>query len=241
MKVYMHMVMKNEASRYLHSSLSWNSAHFDGIHVYDDQSTDASVQIAKSYSTVDVRPDGNASFLESESNFRSDALAHFFEKMLPEYGDWIVSLDADEFFHCKSIRSKLSSVPESFDRVSFPVREIWSYSPNRLSQRMDGYWGSIKQVRAMRVTPDLDIGDFSNKKMGCGSLPSLGLPVIHMDDAEIYHFGYANYDDRKDKYSRYSSISHGHSNSHVNSILDKPRCAQIDTTVGCFVWRGYRV
>ncbi len=239
-KVYMHMAVKNEASRYLESCLKWNSTHFDGVHVYDDRSTDTSVEIATQHAKVDIRGENDPSFMESESKFRSNGLKSFFDTMLPEMGSWVISLDADEFFHAKSIRTKLDNVPRSFDRVAFPVREIWSYTNSRLSQRMDGYWGSIKQTRAIRITEDLDISDFPKKSMGCGSVPQPGLPSIYMDDAEIFHFGYASYDDRVAKYERYSSMSHGHSNSHINSILDKPRCAQVDTTLGSFVWRGYR-
>jgi hypothetical protein len=37
-----------------------------------------------------------------------------------------------------------------------------------------------------------------------------------------------------------SSTAMDLASNQINSILDKPRCAQVDTTLGNFVWRGYR-
>ena len=49
MRIIASMVLKNEADRYLRAMLQHNHVWWDDLFVYDDQSTDNSVEIAMEY------------------------------------------------------------------------------------------------------------------------------------------------------------------------------------------------
>lgn len=59
------IVTKNEADRYLDCNLAWHSKLLDGIVVYDDQSDDATAEVAEFHRCRYVRrDDGVPTFLE---------------------------------------------------------------------------------------------------------------------------------------------------------------------------------
>lgn len=199
--------MKNEADRYLRESLGSLMHWADHTVVFDDASTDDSVQIAESLGAeVYVRSDGDPSFLEHEGEFRQAA----WESMGDRTGDWIISLDADEFL-TGDVRALCSGRTKSFK-----VTEIFDVINDKPMRRTDGYWDQITAARLCEWTPQ---SQFVNRKMGCGSLPEAAMARIeHVDFPEITHFGYAREEDRIAKHQRYVG-DRGHNPKHVASIL----------------------
>lgn len=72
--IYSYMVTRNESSRYLDACLSWNLPHIDGLAVYDDHSTDDTVELARQHGAkATIRSDDVPSFMEHEGQFRQAA------------------------------------------------------------------------------------------------------------------------------------------------------------------------
>jgi glycosyltransferase involved in cell wall biosynthesis len=223
------MVMRNEEDRYLASCLSWSTQFLDKVFVYDDQSTDASPQIARDLGCiVDVRPDDVPSFLEDEGRFRLAAWKAFELQAKPRPGDWVFSFDADEFLVAEGgERAALDTAVRGAKNsrsvgVILPFPEVFMYADGSLWHRTDGFWGGIKGPRLFEYRTG---GEWKMKKMGCGSEPTyVGRgPFLSRHAISVLHLGYAKDEDKTSKYERYSSLeNHGHNNDHVNSIVKRP-------------------
>lgn len=250
-RIFAQMVARNEADRYLDAVLTWldDKVGVNRIHVYDDRSEDATVDVALWHGcAVTVRPEGAASFLEHEGRFRADAWAALEEKLRPHIGDWILAIDADEFLVGDGcIPEQLEAVIAEANRrgalsVLLPVPEVFAVVEQngelRVPQvRIDGLWGTIAGTRLFAYQPG---GEFNMKAMGCGSEPtyvvSSGISRSH-NGLALMHYGYADPADVPKKYERYSSLAHGHADKHVASIPAPPSLCPWDGLAPS-VWRG---
>jgi glycosyltransferase involved in cell wall biosynthesis len=231
-RIVMHMVVRNEASRYLKEVLDHHWPFIDDLLVYDDQSTDDTAEVADSWAgAVKVRPDDVPSFREDESAFRQAAWAWMSERGDLHHGDWVLCIDADEFLvgdlpDPQRVRQILTDHQEAGLPVTFPVAEVFDQRADWLYVRTDGFWSSIM---ARRFVPwsEHDL-DFVSRPEGGGSVPR-GLQARGvMSDLTLLHMGYADPADRRTKYERYSvragdSFRRGHSSDHVESILRSAR------------------
>ncbi len=108
------------------------------------------------------------------------------------------------------------------------VDEIFQVTKGTPFKRTDGYWGGISATRFFKYR---SMGQFANRRLGCGSVPTYAL----QDPADatrmpvsIMHFGYAREEDRQAKFDRYTSVlNNGHSSSHIQSILQLPTLEEI--------------
>ena len=231
------MVMKDEEFRYLDACLKWNSAFVDEMFVYDDRSTDNSVEIAERYGTVAVRVSGDASFMEDEGQFRQDAWHSFEATMKPSPGDWVFVFDADQFLttplsgdpdDVRDVLDRLMTEAVSYNSVDIPFKEIFEVDGlGNPHYRTDGFWDTI---HAPHLFAYKEGGEYLQKSMGCGSVPMYVLKTSsksNSKDLTVLHYGYAVFEDRVDKYDRYSSLDeHGHNPAHIQSILAKPSLAK---------------
>lgn len=236
MRFFLHVVTRNESDRYFRDFLLWHSWIFDGVFIYDDQSTDSTVDIAKELGAkVQIRPDSIPSFLEHEGQFRSAAWEAMQDTFQPDEYDWIVALDADEFLVSNMVgyadppllpsfltaacvyaekqnsKSVILPIPEVFDRLDI----------NDLYIRTDGFWQGLKQPRICKG--DISF-TFSDKKMACGAIPDTARDRASDQNCglTILHFGYAREEDREKKYLRYSNLP-GHNPVHIESIMRPPQ------------------
>lgn len=221
MRLILMMVTKNEADRYLDSVLLWNHQYASVACVYDDVSEDETTAIAAVHNClVQVRPPYISSFLMHEGEFRQAAWDWMEETVKPQEGDWILSLDADEFLVHEQGVSGLYHEIEQAEKVgatgiACQVPEIFDGYGGTLYRRVDGYWGSIQALRLVKWYPG---GRFLNRKMACGSVPHCE-KVTWAEDMSILHVGYINNEDARAKYNRYKNLP-GHNPSHVRSILE---------------------
>ena len=224
-KIYGSLVIKNEADRYLKSCLEWMSPFFDGLFIYDDQSTDNSVEIAEKYGSVVVRPDTVSSFIDNESEFRFSAWKSFEELFKPSVGSWVLSFDADEFLVSgENLHKAIANAQQrGCAGISIPFPEVFDVRDGVPYVRTDGLWAKINGPRLFEYRQG---AKWNPKTMGCGSEPSYvskGPISTNNFGIEVLHYGYANANDRNSKWSRYSSLSfHGHNDSHIRSIIEKP-------------------
>lgn len=251
-----YMVTKNEASRYLDACLSWAKGFLDGIAVYDDQSTDDTVELAESHGAlVSVRA-GSPSFLLHEGQFRQRAWRWLEEALEPEPGDWVLALDADEFLMSRLVRPEPDTGPELRAQINSGIEEAETYKLDGIRLRIaevfaatevngayvspevrrDGFWPSIAGIRLFRYEPN---GVFENRAMGCGAAPTyVALQQTRQNEnLALVHVGYLDPEDRREKHRRYSTLT-GHNQTHVASILKTPRLEP--WALWPPVWRGRR-
>jgi hypothetical protein len=234
MAIFGSLVIKNEADRYLEACLRHMRPFLDDLFVWDDQSDDASVEIASEYGRVVVRPDDVPAWIEHEGNYRFAAWQEFERTISPEEGDWVLSFDADEFLVCveddfSDVRQKLVEATAYADHhgkvgVVLPFPEIFGTKHrDTLMVRTDGLWDTIRGPRLFRYQPN---GVWSNKAMGCGSEPtyvSRGTVSTQNLELTMLHLGYADPGDHAERHARYSELfDHGHNNKHIQSIITTP-------------------
>jgi glycosyltransferase involved in cell wall biosynthesis len=217
------MVTHNEAGRYLRPCLEWLAKAVDKIVIYDDRSTDRTVEICEERGcTVHVREGTVPAFVVNEAEFRSAAWRTLAAEV--DRGDWILCIDADEFLvatNGETERGELDRLAEmSFgsDGYQLGVREVFDVVDGIPMIRVDNFWGSISGVRYVEWTPD---AAFPDKKMGCGSVPAAIQHTTMAPGIDILHYGYTSLLDRESKYNRYSRRA-GHNPKHIASILTTP-------------------
>lgn len=216
MNTYGLMVTRNEAARYLESSLAHNAPLVDGLLVFDDQSTDSTRTIAKQYAEVVTRPRNCLSFAENEGMFRRTAWEELLLHFDPQEGDVIVAVDADEY-----LMGDIEDFEGEAARVS--VDESWGLDVRTPLIRTDQHWGNIDNVRVWRWSDDLLDRDpvWSRRKTASGCGPFQTVWEYHKN-LRILHVGYLHPDDREEKYQRYVN-DRGHGSTHVKSIRSTPK------------------
>jgi glycosyltransferase involved in cell wall biosynthesis len=222
------MCVRNEADRYLADVLDWHLNFLDGIFVFDDQSTDHTVEICRQYPKVEVevRPDDVPALLEHEGDFRQAGWEAFETSVQPMDWDWVLAIDADEFFVAPGDeRTALLDIIRyaEFDKscaAKLRIEEIYSVDGGVPHERVDGYWGGINGLRLVRYDP---VARFANRRLGGGSVPVPRRSIMDATDwsGRLQHFGYVRSEDRGTKYDRYRSVP-GHNERHVQSIIEPP-------------------
>jgi hypothetical protein len=251
MRVLAQVVARNEAGRYWPSWLAWHVPIFkaENIHVYDDRSDDDTAEMADAAGVhVTRRGETETTFLEHEGRFRQRAWNHMERALEPRQGDWVFSIDADEFLlgrgdeldevykACEWANSNrrgayMVSIPEIFRTELLDDRRL--FHPQ---VRVDGWWGKIAGTRLFAWRPN---GRFSDRAMASGSEPTYvtNAPRVVLQNLWLLHYGYARPEDVKAKYARYSATPGAHANSHIASIMEEPALVpwdgpQIDVYLG---------
>jgi hypothetical protein len=232
MRIFGLTVGRNEAGRYLETMLWHMHGIVDNHFFFDDRSDDETVSIAEEYCVVTVRPDAAASFSENEGAFRGQAWKSFEHAMRPVVGDWVLVIDCDEVLvgnhqfvgDPNSHRSCLVSAILRSGRVAIDlaIPEVWGFydeDDGRPLTRHDGFWGTIHAPRLFAYMPG---GSYFQGPYGVPAIPNYAQrgPWDSTDEVSLMHYGYADERDWQEKYERYTG-QHGHSNVHVESILDR--------------------
>lgn len=220
MALIANMVIKNEADRYLIPVLDNLVGIVDKIVITDDYSTDASVEIAKGYTSY-VYTNMASEFEVHEGLLRQKAWNNLSQHA--QVGDWVLCIDADEIIDLERIRVPFRKLLNQtrFNVIGIKFFHMW----NETHYRSDKAWHPNIGSRLFRYIHN---GQFSQKKLACGSEPTyiqpwirqrLMLPEIGID---MKHLGYMKDEDKKMKYERYMKIDQGdfHSLNHIKSIID---------------------
>lgn len=220
------MCVRNEADAYLKRTLNWHAKFLD-MFVFDDQSTDNSVEVAEaSGATVRVRRDNQPTFMLHEGGFRQAAWDSFQETMKPQFGDWVLAVDADEFYvtsegmvpEAEMLQHMADvAIRSSCSAHVLRIVEMFDVIDGVPYQRVDGFWGQITGPRFFRYQPG---GSYSDREMACGSAPTYIHVLIGAHTSQILHYGYVTEQQRRDKYIRYTERpNNGHNPFHVRSIV----------------------
>lgn len=224
MKIFGLLCVRNETTRWLDETLRWNSQFLDEIFVYDDQSTDDTVALARLHGcAVVVRDDWDFPFLEDEGRFRQAGYEAFEMYSGVEKGDWVLALDADEFLVAdddeRDALEHLAAVASAggSSATSFKVLEAFALEGATPLIRTDGFWDNIEALRFFEYHEG---GRIPRRRLGCGSVPHNVSPNGVASNARILHYGYVRPEDRRVKHERYRSIvNNGHSSKHIDSII----------------------
>lgn len=220
--IYGLTVVKNEASRYLADSLRNTLRHAEGVLVYDDQSSDQTVEIAHGIpgTRVIVRKPNDPSFLDDEGLFRWNAWRALVDQFDPDEGDWIVVIDADEFIIGR-LRALVQQVNWNYTAIAFHIPEVFGFDYDGAPLiRTDRLWATIHGARMVRFKVGAQFRSGAGR-LGVPNVPEHGLsrPQWYTQtDVFILHYGYARLEDQLIKYGRYSGRP-GHADSHVQSIV----------------------
>lgn len=218
MRILGHMVVRNEADRFLAQCLGALIELTDQVAVFDDQSDDATVDIARDLGAiVAARADDETPFLVHEGQFRNTAWQWMEATLQPERGDWIFVVDADQLIYGATPTDLLGEITEAkhdTTALCLHVDELWALNPAR--RRTDGWWGHILSTCLFRWHPGSRIAD---KVLACGSVPLEGRKAT-IETPRLAHLGYVREADRVAKYERYHGKP-GHNPSHVSSIIDR--------------------
>jgi glycosyltransferase involved in cell wall biosynthesis len=219
------MCVKNEASSYLARNVRWHTRFLD-LFVFDDQSTDDSVQVAENNgAVVRIRDNDQLTFMEHEGAFRQAAWNAFQEIMKPEFGDWVLAIDADEFFVASGGSEEeelltMAKAAEYTDRNAHTLKvvEVFDVIDDVPYHRVDGWWDQILAPRFFRYEPG---GRISAREMACGSVPTYVNPTPGAAlNSYLLHYGYASDQLRQMKHARYvGKADNGHNPIHIDSIL----------------------
>lgn len=218
MRIITLICARNEADRYLAECLEWNSRQSDDLLLFDDRSTDNTLEIALEAGVHTVlRAEDQPSFAENEGEFRMSAWRAMESCLLPAIGDWVVCLDADEF-----IVGDLEDFlfPRHETALKVHIHECFGELDGVPQIRKDGFWGDIWGARIGRYRPGLNYAPIS---LGGGSLPQeLNAEAIPVVGASILHYGYRRVADRLRKYESYTAHAGRHSSRHIESIVTRP-------------------
>lgn len=223
MKIYATLCTYNEADRYLVGVLRHLEDLVDGVAIFDDQSDDNTVLMARTFGPTRVRPPNCPPFLENEALFRQHAWWWLKEAFQPTVDDWILAIDADELVVCANARRELELFTMQNPGACgvFEVPEVWGFDDDGIPLvRVDGYWANITAARFCRWNyHSFDI----SVTRGGGSLPEHARrPAVKLPVARLLHFGYAQPADQQARYQRYTAEAGVHSSRHIKSIAEPP-------------------
>jgi hypothetical protein len=137
--------------------------------------------------------------------------------------DWILILDADEFFET-NMRTEIQKLTNQnqIDVWCFRLYDFW----NTDQYRDDMYWSAHNYYRPflMRYKKDFNY-TWKESAQHCGRIPmnSLNLPSGR-SEMRLKHLGWANEQDRLAKYKRYQELDPGAKHGwkeQYESILDE--------------------
>ena len=220
MNLIAEMIVKNEADRYLKEVLTDLETYVDKIIILDNDSTDNTYKICQSFKKV-------IKLEKSDIDFRTDELGlrTYLLNMLQsnaEYGDWIISIDADELFEDQfkqDVRILMSKQENNW--YSFDMCMFWR---GRTHYRVDKLWRTVNAQRMFKYLKNSDY-KLLDKKFGCGSIP-LSIRALNgkITKYRMKHLGYADPDDIRKKYDYYINQDPNgqfHQLDHIKSIIDE--------------------
>ncbi|MDR3587858.1 MAG: glycosyltransferase family 2 protein [Desulfosporosinus sp.] len=200
MKLVVGMLVKNEAHRYLTEVVQSIGTFADELVVIDDSSTDHSMSLIQTYTTLPTYFHRNPCL-----DFSNEVLYRkmLYQKVLERGPDWLMVLDADEIFRPASRKAFETLMDQQrVDVWGFRLYDMW----NDLDYRADCFWKAHDNYFDMlvRVIPDFK-PIWREVPQHCGRLP-VNIAMLRRsgtDHLRIKHYGWSKLEDRLQKYTRY--------------------------------------
>lgn len=197
------MRIKNEA-RWIDQVLAAALKVCDRVYILDDHSTDATAEICRQFSSVELFPSPFEGLDEArDKNW-------LFDKVQGSGADWCLSIDGDEVLEdSRGDLREIAGYPiDIIDRAAgaqcFSLRVLYLW--NSADQvRIDGVYGRFWRPSFFRIRG----GDsFHSTRAGgnfhCGNVPHRLSRFSQRSGARLLHFGYMDPDDRRRKFYWYN-------------------------------------
>lgn len=216
--------VKDEA-RWIGESLERTLSVADGVIVFDDNSSDGTVDIAGTFPRVEVVKTPFTTFDEARDK------AFLLRMAFVRNARWIICLDGDEVFTPSAAAEardiiKLGAGGVYFFRMAY----LWD-SPDQ--ERCDGIYANIECPRLFSIFDQHyasaeDISYRSTDHGGnlhCGSIPTQYKSRRRNASAAIKHYGYMHAADRERKHAWYNALDlegGRHREGNYDHVLGKP-------------------
>lgn len=213
LKIVGFLQMYNESSKgNLEKVLTHIKKFCNDIVIYDDCSTDNSVDVASKYTKYIIK--GGKNRFSEELNNKQILL----EKALSLSPDWIAWLDADEAFdrfgENKGIRNLCYyGQKNNIDGFMFQEFNLWK---DLSHYRVDELWHQLWAIRLWKNNGKLK---FDVKKGLHNRLFPKGIKKISRSEIKVIHFGYSSVEKINEKYEMYKNI--GMSGRAIERVKDE--------------------
>lgn len=200
-KIIGGILVRNEANRYLHQVMGQFAIICDHIVVVDDCSNDNTIDICMQYcNEIHVSEE---SLWEKNEVKQRKRLFDLCSKHC-ESNDWILIMDADEFFDdSKNVRADLKTMNLYIDVYTCRLFDMWDLE----NYRDDDLWTAHKRFWPFAVR------FYKNRKykwnetdLHCGRFPKNAFGLCGESRNRVKHVGWATKEDREIKYERYMRI-----------------------------------
>lgn len=198
MRIVGALRVKNEA-RWIKRSIESILPICERVHIFDDNSTDDTLDILHSLPNVIVK---QSEWAGSTDEVRDkNALLDQVDK----YGgaDWLIHIDGDEVLagEPKDLHDAISLTLHAC--LSLPVLYLW----DREDQiRVDGVYGDFMRESAFRYSRERFRRTGAGVNFHCGNVPMQLRADRGYVKAPLLHFGYLNREDRIRKYEWYNRL-----------------------------------
>ncbi len=215
------MQVRNEADRYLEPVLKELSEFVDDIVIVDDASTDGTAQLCRAFPKVTTLVTLDESRFHREWELR----LHLWQLACSTNPDWLLSVDADEFYEDKAKISMRQLINQDrYDWVGFRFFDFWGGTTH---YREDQFWQIHR--RHTRTLVRYIPGYYYFYPAMEHHVPRLPLSYAalpgFLTELRVKHYGWAvSGEERYRKYLRYMERDpHGEWGNleHYESILDK--------------------
>lgn len=218
-KIIATMIVYNEADRWLAKVLDRLNDLVETIVILDDASTDNTEKVCKSFNKVVYYKNKKRMFDKDEHLAREK----LWKLAIKENPDWVICLDADEFFEKGFNKDRIKELINGGDiAYSFHIVNLYENEDTIVG---DPRWFNQYNVRLFKYLPDKD-QSFYNKKLHCGSAPKYAHKRAFKIQDKIFHYGYLTKKVRKykkDFYSERDPYYKYHSQDWYKSINKKPK------------------
>ena len=226
------MITRNEEARYLDEVITDLEEYCHEIVVLDDDSTDGTKEIIKSYDKTRLYTTQKPMFHESEAKIKNV----LWKQILPKHHpDWVLTVDADEQIDPR-IKDNITEFLEvdGFNRIGFTILECWG-SKDKI--REDKGWNPAGKITPLinRWLPEVNYL-FPPMKLHVGRAPyNQPEPTLYTGYFMI-HYGYADKRDIIKKRRHYSENDPNPGDtmkSHYDSMYDEnPVLVPLKTFMG---------
>lgn len=220
-RLTLSMVVRNESGRYLQQALERHRRFIDDAVIIDDGSTDDTAELCeRALEGVPLKLIRNkTSQFHNEIVLRQSQWEH----TLSVEPEWILSLDADEWFEDR-FADAVGDLLQEKETCTFCFRlyDFWGETV----YRDDALWCAHRYYRPFlhRFKPGFDYR-WNEQALHCGRFPAnvFQLPNT-LSDLRLKHYGWANKQDRARKFIRYMRLDpdgrHGNREQYL-SIMDR--------------------